>query len=288
MAFETKRILLATDFQAASINAYRYCLNFAREQKLQMLIAHIYHHEAQPQFPVGTRDLESAYRKEYDAFVKRAKRFARLYPDSLDPELIMRCSVSTEVSEGDAAQQIASIAKKYGVDLVVVGAKTRPGLLARMFGNVSQHLIYDAPYPVLIVPESYRKGSPDEIGILVRHNIDAQIANAWVDNSKLLSQTKRFYLVNEGTDTFTDITPGEPGINIRFIPRADRREVCKHFRQLKVDLVLAVTPADVNGGPEEDTRRLIRYLYDHLELPLLCIPMQKAPLGESDDKARLN
>lgn len=252
-----------------------------------MLIAHIYHHEAQPQFPVGTRDLESVYRKEYDNFVTRAKRFARLYPDSSDPELIMRCTVSTEVSEGDAAQQIASIAKKHGVDLIVVGAKTRPGLLARMFGNVSQHLIYDAPYPVLIVPEGYRQGKPDEIGILVRHNVDAEIANDWIDKSKLLVQTKRFYLVNESTDTFADITPGEPGINIRFIPRADRHEICKHFHQLEVDLVVAVTSADTNEELEEDTRRLIRYMYDHLELPLLCIPLQRAPHGEPDN-ARLN
>lgn len=63
-----------------------------------------------------------------------------------------------EVVDGPAAQQIAKVAERADVDLVVLGLRGEPGLLGARVGAVAYRVLCASPVPVLAVPHEARGG----------------------------------------------------------------------------------------------------------------------------------
>lgn len=64
-----------------------------------------------------------------------------------------------EVVEGPAAEQIAKVADRADVDLIVLGLRGEPGLLGARVGAVAYRVLCASPVPVLAVPHEARGGA---------------------------------------------------------------------------------------------------------------------------------
>ena len=52
---------------------------------------------------------------------------------------------------GEVAEEVASLAEELGVDLIVVGSRSRDRLRRTLMGSVSGSIVRNARYPVLVV-----------------------------------------------------------------------------------------------------------------------------------------
>ena len=66
--------------------------------------------------------------------------------------------VDERIEVGDVARTICEVARKLGVDAIVVGSHVQGGLGRLFLGSVSEHVVRHAPCPVLVV----RERNPDE------------------------------------------------------------------------------------------------------------------------------
>ena len=62
-------------------------------------------------------------------------------------------AVDKRVEIGDAATTICAIAEELGVDVIVVGSHGRKGVSRLVLGSTSEHVVRNAPCPVLVVRE---------------------------------------------------------------------------------------------------------------------------------------
>jgi len=60
-------------------------------------------------------------------------------------------SVTTEVDIGDAAEAIHACVK-HGFDLIVMTTHQRTGISKLLLGSVAEHVVRNAPCPVVIIP----------------------------------------------------------------------------------------------------------------------------------------
>jgi len=61
--------------------------------------------------------------------------------------------------EGDPREALLEVAKREGVDLIVVGSHGRTGLEKLLMGSVASHIVAHAPCSVLVVRRGMSKGA---------------------------------------------------------------------------------------------------------------------------------
>jgi nucleotide-binding universal stress UspA family protein len=92
------------------------------------------------QAPGGARAAHDASQKDLDARLRAA---ADAVPDDL--------SLTTRLLDGDPAREILRAAREGDHDLIVMGSRGRGRVTAALLGSVSNHVMHDAPVPVMIV-----------------------------------------------------------------------------------------------------------------------------------------
>ncbi len=265
-------IVLATDFSEASENAYRYCLELGSKKHTQIFVAHIYKH--QTSIALNDEQRSRNHQQEFEAFKQRTIRFSRLYPDTISLELLTHCEVSTDVEVGIASTKLHELADRHHADVLVIGAKRYPGLFRKLFGHVSQRLIYSPGCAVLVVPEEYKGGYPKRIGALCLDNHDEAYLSDWVAEKGLVNGIEMDYFLMQSI-----VYPAMPSqqSDHRHIISRDGDELKHKLEEAEVDLYIIQS----GGGLKEDRKSLIHFLYDHLGLPLLCVPGNTSE-GESE------
>src|SRR4051812_27939041 len=91
--------------------------------------------------PETTEELTEAYREEAQTSLDRTAK-------ALGGEVARR------VEYGDPAAEISRVAAEDGFDVIVVGSHGSGFMKRVLLGSVSQHLLHDAPCPVLVVRPS--------------------------------------------------------------------------------------------------------------------------------------
>lgn len=73
--------------------------------------------------------------------------------DALDDtaKQLDRSGIETVLLEGDPGTEICRFAAERGVDVIVLGTRGRGGLKRAILGSVSDHVVRNAPCPVLTV-----------------------------------------------------------------------------------------------------------------------------------------
>ncbi len=137
-----RRSLVPTDFSPDSMTAFEYAVSIAREHQSEIVLVHVTEplprgagHWCEPSTLLEQH--AEAARAKLELFEKRAT--AR-YP---------RCR--SELHFGVAPQVIAEVARRLEVELIVVAARPRTGLLDRLFEGLPEKLMHTAPCPVLAV-----------------------------------------------------------------------------------------------------------------------------------------
>lgn len=91
-------------------------------------------------------------------------------------------SITTQLVEGDPAEQIGEYTTDQGAALVVIGRQGLSGLGRRLLGGVTEQVLHQCEVPVLVVPDGEREATDHEYArVLVptdgSENADAAVAH---------------------------------------------------------------------------------------------------------------
>jgi nucleotide-binding universal stress UspA family protein len=143
MATRLRRILAATDFSHAADRALHRAARLAHEHCARLALVHVMDVPGSRAALWGRTDAR-LLRKLKEAAHRRLKAAAA----ALSREHGVR--VAATVERGQPAQRIALRARRFGADLVVVGAHGAYSLLDPVLGTTAQRILRLAREPVLI------------------------------------------------------------------------------------------------------------------------------------------
>ena len=142
--FEIKRIVVPTDFSDASKKAFPYAAALARKFGATITLVHVVPtHLALSLSQLGVM-------VEEKRLIERArKELPRFRKAELDPHL----QVSTQVLAGGPTYGICQTADSEAADLIVMATHGHTALQRFVVGSVTEHVLREAPCPVLVVRE---------------------------------------------------------------------------------------------------------------------------------------
>jgi universal stress protein A len=136
-----KKILFCTDFSENSRPAWELAKDYAKAFGAQLLILHVI------DFP-GYVD----WAERLHEILKATEQTARERLQSMVEECIdLVKDVKTYCRRGTAAEEIAVLAGKEAVDLIVAGTHGRTGVKHLVMGSVARSVLRTAHRPMLIV-----------------------------------------------------------------------------------------------------------------------------------------
>lgn len=144
------RIAVAVDFSPGADQAMRTALDLTRQNQASLLVVHVIPPLVTPSpllddFMVNqaTMGLRENLRESCEA--ELAQRYVK-------PAAGM--SIDSRILEGDPARELAALAKKEEIDLLVMGSTGLSGLAEVVFGSVAAKVVRRAPCSVLVVRAS--------------------------------------------------------------------------------------------------------------------------------------
>jgi len=141
-----KRILVATDFSAASEPALSYAVDLARSSSAELIVLHV----IEPVALAGDAYGFAASAAMFDEIERAAKESIARVGDRLRKKRGLRCR--TMLANGTAAMSIVDAASRLAVDVVVVGTHGHGGFEHFFLGSVAERVVRTSPRPVLTVP----------------------------------------------------------------------------------------------------------------------------------------
>lgn len=145
-----KKILFATDFSPASVEALHYATSLARDSGAKLLITHI--EEAPTAYAAGEMMLPPI---DYPNPEIR-KMLEAVVPD--DPAV----PFEHHLEMGSPAEEIVSLSNEHRVDLIVMGTHGRTGLRRVLMGSVAEAVMRHAECPVLTLRHSSKSHAHTE------------------------------------------------------------------------------------------------------------------------------
>ena len=153
-----KEILVAVDFSAGSAHALQHALEIAEKFGANLLLLHVVHDPAEaPGFYASKKAGKKVLRN-------MAQTAEQMMEEFVSTHLKKFKKFKTHIAPGLPPSQIVKLAKKAGVDLIVVGTHGRSGLKRLMLGSVADRVIRSAPCPVLTVHEPKKKKKKQKKG----------------------------------------------------------------------------------------------------------------------------
>jgi universal stress protein A len=145
-----KKILAPTDFSELSCAGLRYALDLARLQDAEVIVHHVIavgadwfspHDEFTP-----VRDLIAEHKQKLDSFLRR--RFS---------DCVNLIEIRQVIELGTPHSNIVELAKREGVDMIVMSTHGRSGFDHVMLGSETEKVVARAGCPVIIIPAAYGK-----------------------------------------------------------------------------------------------------------------------------------
>jgi universal stress protein A len=143
-AMIVQQVLVPIDFSATADRALEYAIALAQQLQARLTLLHVFDltplamGDPATGLPVTALDaLETEAQQLLQASLERVQR-AGLQGNSL-------------LVQGTPTQTIVDTAGEQGVDLIVMGTHGRTGLAHVFLGSVAEHVIRQAPCPVLVI-----------------------------------------------------------------------------------------------------------------------------------------
>ena len=134
------RLLCPVDFSNSSLTALRFALSIAKESDAALTIVFVLEWRAE-----GVPSVE---------FRREAKEDAQRQLDALlSDEDRMWCRPTTQILHGRAYEEILTLARDDGTDLIVIGVHGRKVIDRMLFGSTTNHVVRQATCPVLTIRE---------------------------------------------------------------------------------------------------------------------------------------
>ena len=154
-----KKILYATDLSKNSTFAFRYAITLAEALDAKITILYILPTvDSAMEVPIITQMGEEQYyklreersREIIESIKTKLHDFSRKELKDLQGESDLVSSIL--VHEGDAVDEILKTAEKLNSDIIILGAHGK-GILSHTFlGSVSEKVLRQSRWPVLVVP----------------------------------------------------------------------------------------------------------------------------------------
>jgi universal stress protein A len=146
--FKLQNILVPIDFSDCSKKALGYAIPFAKQFGAELKLLHVVEpYPAAPEMtPYDCENVEDATRE----LEKLGKSLGNTVP----------CSFS--VRRGSPQSEIATAAREFDADLIIISTHGRKGLARMFLGSTTEKVVRFAPCPVLIVREGEREFVPDQ------------------------------------------------------------------------------------------------------------------------------
>lgn len=143
MKNNSKTIFFATDFSAASEDAFREAVEMAKVRGEKMVIAHVIATPGLVGYGVGevAEFTEARIREGCQEGLNALKTKAEL----------AGVKATTTLLTGTPHDEIANAAEEEGADLIVLGTHGRTGVSKFVLGSVAARVMCEAPCPVLTV-----------------------------------------------------------------------------------------------------------------------------------------
>ncbi|MBI4947544.1 MAG: universal stress protein [Bacteroidetes bacterium] len=144
------KILLATDYSDAVINAERYAVQFAKNINAIITFFHAYNSPLPP--PKITMSYEETLQKFKTEEMKKLIQHRNDLFRSLNinhDKLISECVVK----DGSAGNKICKYAKESNADFIIIGSHGESGFRDVLFGSHTWNVIKKSLIPVIIVPK---------------------------------------------------------------------------------------------------------------------------------------
>ena len=141
-----KNILVATDFGEASDAALSYGRDLARTYGATLHAVHVAENVLARYADDGTLALLPQLQNDIDEAAR--KRMVRLVTDE---DRTMLHAKPVVLSAVGTAEAIVEYAKKYNVDVIVMGTHGRGAFAHLLMGSVAERVVRTAPCPVLTV-----------------------------------------------------------------------------------------------------------------------------------------
>lgn len=144
-----RRILLATDFSAASEPATRQALALAQSLAAEVLLVHA------TELPPGLPDV-ALVRPDSDGGPLPLRSYVIAAAERQMAPLHARFQAAGVTARGlielgPIAETVLALAQREGADLIVVGTHGRTGLRHLLLGSIAERLLRLSPLPVLTV-----------------------------------------------------------------------------------------------------------------------------------------
>jgi nucleotide-binding universal stress UspA family protein len=143
-----KKIVCPTDFSPASGQSLRWALAMAEEADAEVLVLHVFEHTVAVEHESFPRSTLADYRRAYEQWA-----LARLHEEVPDAARNW-CTVRELTAAGSAHREIVRLAATENCDLIVMGIGRSRGLVDRVVGSTTQHVVRAATCPVLSVVEN--------------------------------------------------------------------------------------------------------------------------------------
>ena len=157
-------VLVATDFGETSGAALQYGRNLARAFGAKLHALHV----AARVTPMSAAEFDPANLADLQAdIVGDAERQLNLLLTENDRTQLRAKAVAVVATSPAAA--IIDYAKQTHVDIIVVGTHGRGGVSHLLMGSVAEHVVRNAPCPVLVVrPNEHEFILPDPVTVSTR------------------------------------------------------------------------------------------------------------------------
>ena len=160
--FPTK-ILLATDGSEDAELAALKAVDLANTTDSEL---HVVHVGLAPSFLMSDPATLSYDRKLYEQIEEESRELLRKL--SWQVKVAGGTVAETHLRMGEVDLEIVALAKKLGVDLIVMGCRGQQGIRRAIEGSISDRVIRCAPCPVLVVRSHERAKAPERPAPLQR------------------------------------------------------------------------------------------------------------------------
>jgi len=152
-----KKLLAATDFSPAALNATEYATDMALASNADLKVLHIF------QVPVSYNELPVIMVDE--DFMARAESRMNELKEQLNLRVNNKIKIETEVRMGFFYEALIDVCKRMDPYAVIIGSQGKTAAERLLFGGHAVHAMKHLPWPLITVPSMARYSGVKKIGL---------------------------------------------------------------------------------------------------------------------------
>lgn len=143
------KILVLVDFSKPSERAVRYAITFGRGTEARLYFLHMINQRMiDALHDMGGKGYKGEFLKALRKLMEDREKDLREF---VPADLVEGMEVEFLIRKGEPGDEIINVAKELSIDLIVVGDQGHTAGESEAIGSVAQHVLGNAPCPVLLV-----------------------------------------------------------------------------------------------------------------------------------------